>query len=186
MLGLSSSGPRPAAGPSDRTSPAPVPFGPATSLDRPASLDAVFQVVRGAVRNVLGIERTGLGLALQDLPPSLGAYWQVTGNIIVMNEGLLGAMQAHADSPLELNSYVFVILAHEYLHALGYLDEAAVRRVTAQVTRGALGAQHPATRMAEGDLWKMYPFFAYAPQGTGRHFRLVRGFDRAATDQYIR
>jgi hypothetical protein len=150
------------------------------------SFDGVFQVVRAAVRSVLGVERPGLGLALSDLPPSLGAYWQVTGNIIVMNEGLLDAMRVHAENPLEYNSFVYVILAHEYLHSLGYLDEGAVRKVTAQVTHAAFGANHPATRMAEGDLWRMYPFLAYAPRGSGRRFRLVRGFDRASTDFYIR
>jgi hypothetical protein len=169
---------------------APAPLASFPTGDRLAeaatSFDGVFQVVRAAVRRVLGVERPGLGLALSDLPPSLGAYWQVTGNIIVMNEGLLDAMRAHASSPLEYNSFVYVILAHEYLHSLGYLDEGAVRKVTAQVTHAAFGAQHPATRMAEGDLWRMYPFLAYAPRGTGQRFRLVRGFDRASTDNYIR
>jgi hypothetical protein len=146
----------------------------------------VFRVVRGAVHRVLGLERPGLGLALSDLPPSLGAYWQVTGNVIVMNEGLVTTMRAHARSPLELNSFVFVILAHEYLHSLGYLDVGEVRQVTAHVARGAFGATHPATKMAEGDLWRMYPFLAHAPQGTGQKIRMVRGFDRASTDFYIR
>jgi hypothetical protein len=95
-------------------------------------------------------------------------------------------MRVHADSALEYNSFVYVILAHEYLHSLGYLDEVAVRKVTARVTHAVFGAEHPATRMAEGDLWRMYPFLAYVPAGSGRHFRLVRGFDRASTDFYIR
>jgi hypothetical protein len=142
--------------------------------------------VRRAVREVLGAERPGLGLALSDLPPQLGAYWQVTGNLIVLNEGLVDAMRQHARSPLELNSFVFVVLSHEYLHALGYLDEDAVRRVTARVAREALGPDHPATRMAEGNLWQMYPFLAYAPRGTGRRFRVVRGFDLASSETYIR
>jgi hypothetical protein len=156
------------------------------ALETTANFDRVFEVVRGAVRGVLGIERPGLGLGLSDLPPSLGAYWQVTGNIIVMNEGLVDTMRAHATSSLEYNSFVYVILAHEYLHALGYLDEREVRRVTALVTRAAFGANHPATTMAEGDLWRMYPFLAYAPRGDGRRLRLVRGFDSATTDRYIR
>ena len=165
---------------------ASTPFGAARLLESTADFDRVFSVVRAAVLRVLGVERPGLGLGLSDLPPSLGAYWQVTGNIIVMNEGLVRMMQAHASSPLEFNSFVYVILAHEYLHALGYLDEGEVRRVTALVTRGAFGADHPATRMAEGDLWRMYPFLQYAPHGDGRRLRLVRGFDRATTDTYIR
>jgi hypothetical protein len=155
-------------------------------LERPADYDAVFRVVRAAVRGVLGIERPGLGLGLSDLPPQLGAYWQVTGNLIVMNEGLVDAMRAHAKNPLELNSFLYVILAHEYLHSLGYLDERAVREVTAHVTRAAFGADHPATRMAEGDLWRMYPFLAYARGGRGGRLRVVSRFDLQSTDTYIR
>ncbi len=70
-----------------------------------------------------GSNGPGLGLGLSNLPPYVGAYWQVTGNLIVLNEGLVAAMRANATSPLEFNSFVYVILAHEYLHSLGYLDE---------------------------------------------------------------
>ncbi len=162
------------------------PFRGADDLDRPADYAAVYRVVRAAVRQVLGVERPGLGLALSNLPPQLGAYWQVTGNLIVLNETLVRAMRAEARSPLELNSFVFVVLAHEYLHALGYLDEGVVRRVTARVARGVFGPEHPAVRMAEGNLWAMYPFLAYAPPGDGRQFRVVRGFDLSSSETYIR
>ncbi|MCI4365523.1 MAG: hypothetical protein L3K10_05625 [Thermoplasmata archaeon] len=155
-------------------------------LERPADYDAVFRVVRAAVRSVLGVERPGLGLGLSNLPPQLGAYWQVTGNLIVMNEGLVDAMRAHAKNPLELNSFLYVILAHEYLHSLGYLDERAVREVTARVTRTAFGPDHPATKMAEGDLWRMYPFLALAQGGRGNRLRVVPRFDLQTTDTYIR
>jgi hypothetical protein len=158
----------------------------ARGLDSPADYDAVFRVVRDAVRQVLGIERPGLGLGLSDLPPQLGAYWQVTGNLIVLNEGLVDAMRVHARSPTELNSFVYVILAHEYLHSLGYLDERSVREVTARVTRTAFGPDHPATRMAEGDLWRLYPFLSFARGGNGRRLKVVTKFDLDTTDRYIR
>ena len=158
----------------------------ARALDGPADYDAVFKVVRDAVRHVLGIERPGLGLGLSDLPPQLGAYWQVTGNLIVLNEGLVNAMRVHARSPTELNSFLYVVLAHEYLHSLGYLDERSVREVTARVTRTAFGPDHIATRMAEGDLWRLYPFLGYARGGRGRHFKVVTKFDLDTTDRYIR
>ncbi len=162
------------------------PFRLIHGLDGKADFNAIFKVVRGAVQHVLGRERPGLGLGLSNLPPSLGAYWQITGNLIVMNEGLVQVMREHASSTLEFNSFVYVILAHEYLHSLGYLDEAGVRRVTAHVTRSAFGADHPATRMAEGDLWRMFPFLQYAPGGDGRRLKVVTNFDLATTSTYIR
>jgi hypothetical protein len=180
----------PSAGPG-RPSPAGAksrapPAGLGAQLEGPADYAAVYRVVRAAVRSVLGTERPGLGLALSHLPPQLGAYWQVTGNLIVLNEGLVEAMRAHARTPRELNSFVFVVLAHEYLHALGYLDETAVRKVTARVAREAFGPEHPVTRMAEGNLWQMYPFLAAVPAGDGRRLRIVRGFDLSSSETYIR
>lgn len=190
MTWLALAGPtHPLARPAPPEGPAAAPRSPfplAHALEAPADYDAVFRVVRSAVRYALGIERPGLGLGLSNLPPQLGAYWQVTGNLIVMNEGLVETMRAHARSPLELNSFLYVILAHEYLHSLGYLDESAVRRVTATVTRTAFGPDHPATEMSEGDLWQMFPFLAFAPRGNGRRLKVVTRFDLATTDRYIR
>ena len=156
------------------------------ALARAPDLDRIFQVVRRTVRTVLRRERTGLGLALSDLPAGLGAYWPVTGNVIVMNEGLLATMRQMASSPLEFNSFVYVVLAHEYLHTLGYWGEGAVRKVTAEVTREAFGPDHPATAMAEGDLWERFPFLRFSPGGQGRRLRMVKGFDSDTTDPYIR
>lgn len=182
------SAPRPtlSRGSTHAPDPSPALVGLAKRLEQPAGYDAVFRVVREVVHRVLGIERPGLGLALSNLPPQLGAYWPVTGNLIVLNEGLVAAMRASTSSPLEVNSFVYVILAHEYLHSLGYLDEQAVRKVTARVTRIAFGPDHLATQMAEGDLWRMYPFLSNAPRGDGRRLKIVPGFDLASTQTYIR
>jgi hypothetical protein len=177
---------RPATRPPQAPRPPTPPGFALTALDEPLNFDHVFRVVRSTVRDVLGRERPGLGLALSDLPASLGAYWPVTGNLIVMNESLVDAMRSHARSAREFNSFVYVILAHEYLHALGYLSESQVRPVTAQVARAAFGPEHPATRMAEGNIWAMYPFLGEAPNGRGARIRIVPGFDLATTDSYIR
>ena len=155
-------------------------------LDAPTGFSGIFSVVRSAVREVLHRERPGLGLALSNLPPGLGAYWQVTGNLIVLNENLVGTMRAHARDAREFNSFVFVILAHEYLHTLGYLEEEAVRPVTARVAREAFGGDHPAAIMAGGDLWQLYPHLRYSPPGDGRRFRILRDFDLESTATYIR
>lgn len=158
----------------------------ATALEAADGFDSIFRIVREVVRNVLGRERTGLGLALSDLPSGIGAYWPVTGNVIVMNEPLVRAMKAMASSPAEFNSFVFVILAHEYLHSLGYWGEDPVRRVTAQVVRTTFGPDHVATAMAEGDLWQMYPFLRMAHGGDGSRIRMVSRFDSDTTSAYIR
>jgi hypothetical protein len=176
---------------SPRTAPSAPPAAPALfplahRLDGPADYDRIFSVVRDAVWRALHRERPGLGLALSNLPPQLGAYWQITGNLIVLNEGLVTTMRASASSPREYNSFVFVILAHEYLHSLGYLQEHEVRPVTARVAREAFGPEHPATRMAEGDLWRMFPALQFSPTGDGSRLKIVSRFDLGATSSYIR
>jgi hypothetical protein len=146
----------------------------------------VFEVVKESVRRVLGKERTGLGLALAELPPGLGAYWPVTGNVIVLNEALVRSMRLIARNRGEFNSFLYVILSHEYLHTLGYLSEGSVRPVTAYVARASFGPDHPATRMAQGDLWQMYPELRWARPRTAAGLRLVRDFDAESVRAYIR
>ena len=186
-LGLTS----PTAVAAPPTTPA-LPAAPAVSsrlaarLAQPLDYDGVFAVVREAVRKTLHLDRPGLGLGLSSLPPNVGAYWPVTGNLIVLNESLVAAMRSRAKSTLEFNSFVYVVLAHEYLHSLGYLGEPEVRRATAWVTREAFGEGHLATSLAEGDLWKLYPFLQEAQGGDGSSVRVVRGFDRESTQSYIR
>jgi hypothetical protein len=158
----------------------------AGALDKRTDYDGVFRIVRSAVRQVLNRERTGLGLGLARLPAGLGAYWQLSGNVIVLNEGCIRVMRAMARSTMEFNSFIFVMLAHEYLHSLGYIGEERNRAQTAWVTRKALGPNHLATKMAEGDLWQMYPFLRFAPSGDGQRLRIVPRFDMAATSAYIR
>jgi hypothetical protein len=161
------------------------PFPLSGALTERTDYDGIFNVVRSAVRHAIGRERPGLGLGLADLPPNLGAYWQLTGNMIVINEGIVRVMQAMAKSVLEYNSFLYVILAHEYLHSLGFLDEEQNRQQTAWVTRQAFGPDHMATKMAEGDLWQMYPFLRFAPAGDGQRLRVVTKFDTATTSAYI-
>ncbi|EQD27902.1 hypothetical protein B1A_21512 [mine drainage metagenome] len=101
--------------------------------------DSVFRVVKESVKYVVGKERAGLGLALSDLPWNLGAFWQIGGNYIVMNEGLVNSMKTIAKSELEFNSFVYMILAHEYIHSLGFIDEMEARRMTAIVALRVFG-----------------------------------------------
>ncbi len=155
------------------------------SLDAEMDYDSIFSVVRKAVRYSIHKERSGLGLILSDLPPALGAFWEVGGNYIVLNESLVEVMRRMARSTREYNSYIFVVLAHEYLHAIGYIDEVEVRRVTASVTANAMGAEHPATAMARGDMWQMYPFLRFATGGSGGRAKVVGKFDTESTRSYI-
>jgi len=151
--------------------------GHAESLESPMDYDAVFSVVKRSVRRVTGRERAGLGLALSRLPPTLGAFWQVGGNYIVMNEALVDEMAKIAASPLEFNSFVYMILTHEYLHSVGYIDEREARIMTERVSRSTFGDGHPATTMSSRDIWQMYPQLLSVRGGTGSSIRIISKFD---------
>lgn len=147
------------------------------SLESPMDYDAVFSVVKRSVRRVTGRERAGLGLALSRLPPTLGAFWQVGGNYIVINEALVDEMAKIATSPLEFNSFVYMILTHEYLHSVGYIDEREARIMTEKVSRSTFGDNHPATAMSSSDIWQMYPQLLSVRGGTGSSIRIISKFD---------
>lgn len=152
-----------------------------SSLDGPMDFDKIFSVVKSTVRKVTGKERSGLGLALSDLPAALGAFWQVGGNYIVMNEFLINEMARVASSYTEFNSFVYMILTHEYLHSLGYIDEAEARRMTAIVAKEAFGEDHDAYRMSAGDVWNLFPSLRRAGNGTGKNLKIISNFDTSTT-----
>ena len=117
-------------------------------LERAESFGEIFSVVKKAVEEVLGIRRAGLELLLVDLPGEVGAMHQIGSNAIIMNRRHLQALLKSSRSRLEINSYIFLILLHEYLHSLGVLDEGEVATLSMKVIKEALGEDHPAYRMA--------------------------------------
>ena len=150
-------------------------------LDSKMDFDKVFSIVKSTVRSVTGKERSGIGLALSDLPATLGAFWQVGGNYIVMNQVLIDAMTRMTSSPREFNSFIYMILTHEYIHSLGYIDEMDARRMTAIVAKKSFGENHPAFQMSNGDLWSLYPDLKNVAGGRGESIRIVGNFDSSST-----
>ena len=151
------------------------------SLDVELNYDRIFSIVKKNVKKHLGKERSGLGLALSDLPATLGAFWQVGGNYIVMNENLVNAMMRVSSSVTEFNCDVYVRLTHEDLHSLGYIDESEASNATEEVVRASFGTDHYAYRMSAGDIWRLYPMLKYVRGGNGTSFRIVSTFDSSST-----
>lgn len=61
--------------------------------------------------------------------------------------------------PELMKPYVFVVLLHEYIHSLGYLDENSVRQLTHKITKQIFDGSI-ATEMAS-DMRKFFPFLLY-------------------------
>lgn len=117
-------------------------------LDGCEDFGDVFELVKSSAEQVLGRRRAGLMLYLARLPKQIGAFHTMGTNGIVMNRTTLDMVTHGAHSLREINSYVYSILLHEYLHSLGYVDESTVRQLVRDVSLEVFGPDHPVTKIA--------------------------------------
>jgi hypothetical protein len=72
-----------------------------------------------------------------------------------------------------------MVLAHEYLHSLGIVNENAVRQMTFELCSWMLGNGHAATKMAKEDPSSLYPQLRSLIQTRfSSDFQLVGNFDK--------
>jgi hypothetical protein len=144
--------------------------------------DEVFELVKKAVDQVLGIHRAGLTLVLGDIPNQVGAYHEMGSNAIVMNRNIMKIVWRSTESRQTRNAYTFMILLHEYLHTLGFEDDAQVRELSRKITDAYVGKGHIAGEMAVSSLDKFFPeisqFAMFRDNGT---FETIRKFDTSST-----
>ena len=142
--------------------------------------DEAFVLVKNAVYAKFRMHRAGLSLILQVMPTNLGAYHILGSNVIVMNSHVLAAIRRLSGSEQEYNAYVFMVLAHEYLHSLGIVDENTVRQMTYDLCKTLLGEDHSSTRMAKEDPSTLFPQLRNMMQMQfGKEFQVVKNFDKA-------
>ena len=149
----------------------------AECLDNCRNFREVFQLVKKSVKETLKLERTGLMLFLADMPYAVGAYHPVGTNNIVMNRMLLDHVLETAEAAREANSFIYSILTHEYLHALGCLDEGEARALTYRVSKETFGDGHLAARMAVSTPWQYIKPIPFDAQGIQRPPSVVRDFE---------
>ncbi len=142
--------------------------------------DEAFEIVKSAVFEKFKMHRAGLSLILQVMPTNLGAYHILGSNVIVMNSYVLAAIRKLSSSDEEYNSYLFMVLSHEYLHSLGLTDENRVRQMTYELCKEMLGDDHSSTKMAKEDPSSLFPQLRSMMQTQfGREFQVVKDFDKA-------
>lgn len=122
-------------------------------LEKAKCFREVYELVKDTVKHSLGIHRSGILLFLQDLPLQFGAYHQVGTNNIIMNRSLLSIVQSAIKSPRIVNAFIYSILLHEYLHALGYLKESEVRPLVYKISRESFGEDDETARIAGAGPW---------------------------------
>ena len=159
----------------------------AEQLNNSENFGDVFEIVKRSVKEQLGKERAGLMLVLADLPMQLGAFHGVGTNSIVMNRSLLDRIVKGSNSRTQINSFVYSILLHEYLHSLGLIGEAEVRSVVRDISVKTFGEDHPASKIAKAGPWSILakswtyeiPEESTDLSRSQRGMELVKDFDRS-------
>jgi hypothetical protein len=153
-----------------------------------------FELVKMAVNEKFKMHRAGLSLVLQGLPTNLGAYHVLGSNMIILNRSILDIIRKRK-SDQEYNSYLFMVLAHEYIHSFGIVEEIQVRNMTYDLCKSLLGEDHVASIMARYQPWAVFPELnIYQNNNTDstntsnnsfeKNFEIVKNFDKT-TQSYI-
>jgi len=124
-------------------------------IDEAEGFSGIWEIVKETVKFSLGEHRLGMLLFLDDLPLHLGAYHQLGTNNIVLNRSLVNIVEAVTKSKKLVNAFIYSILTHEYLHALGHISESEVRSLVYDVSRECFGEDHIVTTLAEKTPWSL-------------------------------
>lgn len=112
-------------------------------------------------------------LYLGDLPVKVGGFHLLGTNEIVLNRRLMRNL-----SDMRSKANIFILLLHEYLHSLGYIDEREVRALTYQISVENFGRNHPVTRAAVMGPWLDIDLEEYENIIENMNLELVRDFER--------
>jgi len=150
-------------------------------LDAAEGYSEVWQIVKDNVKAVLDKQRRGMLLFLDDMPFRLGAYHPLGTNNIVLNRALVQIVETATKSRKLLNAFVYTLLLHEYLHALGYVREAEVRPLVYRVSKMSFGGEHIATKLAEQGPWSLLRGLPLdALKAPKRVMEIVKDFERTS------
>jgi hypothetical protein len=154
-------------------------------LENAQGFGEVWETVKDTVKSSLDERRVGMMLFLDDLPLRLGAYHPLGTNNIVLNRALVHIVEVATESKLLVNAFVYILLLHEYLHALGRPSEAQVRLLVYKISRESFGEDHIATKLAETGPWSLLNDIPLdvidVPK---RVMEIVKDFEKA-TERYI-
>jgi hypothetical protein len=149
-------------------------------IENATDYDQLFELVKRVVEKQIGRHRAGLALVLADMPNTIGAFHPVGSNSIVLNKALVRAMRSVVGGS-HVNSFIFMVLMHEYLHSLGFLEERDVRKLCRDICKGALGPEHETVSMSTGNWLQDHPeLFAMARSNVPSNFERIDRFDSSS------
>jgi len=149
-------------------------------LEYANNLKDIWEVVKDSVKEILGHYRTGMMLFLDDLPLNLGAYHPVGTNNIVMNRRLIEIVEVATEDKNLVNAFIYNILLHEYLHAIGYLKETEVKTLILQIAQECFGYDHVVTQLVRVGPWSILKDLPLdTVEGPRRVMEIVKDFEES-------
>ncbi len=153
-------------------------------LEAAESYGQVWEIVKDSVVFALHRRRSGMMLFLDDLPIQLGAYHPLGTNNIVLNRVLVQIVEGAIESKRVVNSLVYNLLVHEYLHALGEVSEVTVRDDVVVIAKRCFGDNHPVTQIALKSPWALLSGIPLDSISVPKHvMEIVKDFEK--TDKYV-
>jgi hypothetical protein len=154
-------------------------------LEHAQNYGEIWEVVKETTKYSLGKQRIGMMLFLDDLPLNIGAYHPLGTNNVVLNRTLVQVVEAATNSLKLVNCFVYVLLLHEYLHALGYVAEEDVRPLVYEVAKKSFGKDRLVTKLAEKGPWELLRGVPLSiVQAPKRVMEIVKDFERS-NQEYI-
>ena len=153
-----------------------------SKLDEAQGFSEIWELVKDTVRNTLGEHRAGMMLFLDDLPLNVGAYHPLGTNNIVLNRALIEIVEEVTKSRRIVNAFVYTLLLHEYLHALGHIPESEVRSLVHQVSKESFGEYSTVSYIAKRGLRSILENIPRDQISTSskRALEIVRDFEKTS------
>ena len=148
-------------------------------INKAEGFSEVWEIVKDTVKDSLDEHRVSMMLFLDNLPLHLGAYHPLGTNNIVLNRTLVEIVEASTKSKQLVNAFVYSMLVHEYLHALGHVPEAEVRSLVYKISRECFGEDHIVTRLAEESPWALLKDIPLREiEAPSRAMEIVKDFEK--------
>jgi hypothetical protein len=153
-------------------------------LNEAAGYPQLWQIVKETAEYALSKGSRSMMLFLDDLPVQLGAYHPVGTNNIILNRRLVDIVEVTVGSKTLVNSIIYILLLHEYLHALGDYSETSVRKGVVQVSEKCFGTNHAVSDIARKSPWSLLGKIPVQAIGAPRRvIQIVKNFE--STQKYI-
>jgi hypothetical protein len=154
-------------------------------LEHAQNYGEIWEVVKETAKHSLGKQRVGMMLFLDDLPLNIGAYHPLGTNNVVLNRALVQVVEAATNSRKLVNCFTYILLLHEYLHALGYIAEEDVGPLVYEVAKKSFGEDSLVTKLAKKGPWTLLRGVPLnVIQAPKRVMEIVKDFERS-NQEYI-